>query len=70
MGVRASNRERRIMALFNVGLPPSEIDRRMNLVDGVAHSVIVTMWAYDKEMGTRGMIEQNLYEYGKWGGTC
>ena len=55
------------MALFNAGLPPSEIDRRMNLVDGVAHSVIVKMWAYDKEMGKCGLIEHNRTQ---WEGEC
>lgn len=54
-----NKRDERIMALFNAGLPPSDIDRRMNLAGGTAHIVIVAMWAYDKEMGRLGKIESN-----------
>ena len=35
--------------MFNAGLAPSEIDRRLKLLKGTSRIVIVTAWAYDKE---------------------
>ena len=47
------DRDKRILIMFNSGLAPSEIDKRMRLVRGSARSVIVSAWAYDKENSRR-----------------
>ena len=44
-----NERDKRILMMFNAGLAPSEIDRRMKLLKGTAHLVIVAAWAYDKD---------------------
>lgn len=44
-----NERDRKILTMFDSGLAPSEIDRRMRLVKGTARIVIVTAWADDKE---------------------
>lgn len=52
-----SKRDKQIMAMLNAGNAPSEIDRRMKLIPGTAHDVIVGMWAYDKEMARFGRFD-------------
>ena len=59
MGMRMNERCRRVMALFNAGLAPSEIDRMLKIPSGTAHWVIVAAWAYDKEMAKQSAIESN-----------
>ena len=44
-----TERDQRIMKMFDSGLAPSEIDKRMELPNGTAHLVIVAAWAYDKD---------------------
>lgn len=44
------NREKEIWWLFKVkGLSPSQIDRKMGMLDGMAHNKIVARWLWDKE---------------------
>lgn len=43
------NNSQKVLLMFNSGLAPSEIDKRMKFVSGTARSLIVSAWAYDKE---------------------
>ena len=38
-----------MLVMFNTGLTPSEIDRRLGFIKGTARSLIVGAWSYDKE---------------------
>lgn len=45
-----TNRDKTIFEMFDGGLAPSEIDRRLGLLDGTAHTVIIAAWSRDKEL--------------------
>lgn len=51
--MRLLDRDKRILIMFNSGLAPSEIDRRMKLMGGTARVAVVSAWAYDKENARR-----------------
>ena len=43
------NNTQKVLVMFNTGLTPSEIDKRLGFIKGTARSLIVGAWSYDKE---------------------
>lgn len=49
VGLLMSRRDASIIRLFIRGVPCSQIDEVMRLIDGTAHDVVVKWWRKDKE---------------------
>lgn len=52
---------REVIELFRMGLSPSQIDERMNLVRGTAKNIVTTEWRHDKEQTKMVTMEERGY---------
>lgn len=48
--------------LFNRGMAPSEIDKYLNIKQGLTRRLIVVLWARDKRSPDRRSMDRSFYE--------